>query len=181
MKEVKQYVQKIEEVSKYIAFDGREFDTHYECAMWERIHYRQMLKDSSDDIEKLDATIPPITMDAANFQNSNFDWYKVHTEKGLEILKGTFGLEKSEMPEVGEIVCIETTDTNSCYCTRLVNIVREFIRFLDCVEHGYVRVISYALDDFIFNEECGGSTEDEEDIAIARKINELLYGNIEYM
>ena len=50
MKEIKQYVQKIEEVSKYIAFDGAEFNEHYLCASYEQDRYKYMLENSPEDI-----------------------------------------------------------------------------------------------------------------------------------
>ncbi len=77
-------IEKIKTI--YVAFDGAEFDSAYDCNQHEKI---LLIKEGVKDI-------PHKTVERYDDENSYEDWYFVRNDKDIDILTKTYKLNKSD-------------------------------------------------------------------------------------
>lgn len=136
--EIKKYVKTVE-FDKYIAIDGKEFNSKEECE-----RYEDKLDDATrfDNIDKayrdyeLDDMIP-IHYDASFSECSCYRWYKVNNEAEIEDIEEAYDTTIGDYDCFPTYVCVETEDVEYngepyCYTlSKLMKLTREFFKNFD--------------------------------------------------
>ena len=108
---IKEEVKVIEQkVKTYIAEDGKEFESRYECEKYEeKLHYSEKVKEAEKlRVEKLDQLTPIMYNDYLNGDNV-FIWYKVESENDLHTLKEAYSnFDSPIITSYPEFVCVES-------------------------------------------------------------------------
>ena len=111
----------VTEVKRYVADDGKVFETEAHCKAYEKDLARADLKAKFDLIEccKGAEDLPPA--DGGEYPEYNdFHWYRPKTREEADVLCDFYEIEYGiGDDEIGQWICIEECDGYSVYCYSL--------------------------------------------------------------
>ena len=130
IREKKEVVEKI--VCTYIAEDGKEFISEYECKKYEKDLEKKAAIEAAEKfrIPELDDKLP---LDYDVNENNSFRWYKLSKKDDFDAVNKAYANSLQAPSHYPEIMCVETVgyepyedDGYSCTLTGLKAITEEF-------------------------------------------------------
>lgn len=122
-------------VRKYVACDGKEFDSPFDCEAYETA----LIVDTINKKVKYNPALSntrPLDSDCSEF--SDYYWYMPQSEDDIKLLNDTFGVALESM-HIGDWVCIECTEDLGFYH---VGSLKSTIRDVEC----YIKAFGYDVD-----------------------------------
>lgn len=96
-------------ISVFVADDGKEFTSKYECEKYEEKQKKNKAVEQAETlrVSSLD-DLMPITTDGLPNENNTFRWYLLENEKDFETVNNAYAGTLGKPPAYPEIMCVET-------------------------------------------------------------------------
>lgn len=130
IKESKKIIEQT--ICTFVAEDGKEFDSQYECMKYEKEQEKKAAIEAAEKLSmsELDDKLP-LSYDVN--ENNSFRWYKVENKEAFDTVNKAYANSLQAPSHYPEIMCVETTgyepyedDAYSCTLTGLKATTEEF-------------------------------------------------------